>query len=138
MNRKLNISLIASLVLVLFLLPSCNLKLNQVHPQISKGNKLYTKYCLECHAEDGKGIETLKEHYNKIDLTKINERRDLDEFPVIEIAKYIDGRNHYKEFGPRSMPMWGVDLMEKEQQYNPDTARSNLGAIISYLITLQE
>jgi len=54
------------------------------------------------------------------------------------VAKYIDGRNHYKEFGPRPMPMWGVDLMSKEGNFDPDTARSNLAAIISYLITIQE
>ena len=130
--------LLASILTFIFLLPSCNIKLNQVHPQITKGNKLYTKYCLECHGVDGKGVESLKDHYDKLDLTKINLRRDLDEFPVTEIAKYIDGRNHFKELGPRPMPMWGVDLMEKEHQYDPDTARSNLGAIISYLITLQK
>lgn len=128
----------AILLSFFFLLPSCNLKLNEVHPQVTKGEKLFQKYCLECHGSDGKGIESLKGHYNKLDLTRINMRRDLDEFPVNEIAKYIDGRNHYKEFGPRPMPMWGVDLMAKENQFDPDTARSNLGAIISYLITLQE
>lgn len=123
---------------LLILLSSCNFKLNQEHPQITKGEILYQKYCMECHGKDGEGIKDFKGNYNSIDLTRINLRRDLDEFPVNDIAKYIDGRNHYKEFGPRPMPMWGVDLMEKEQQFNPDSTRTNLGAIISYLIKIQK
>ena len=117
---------------------SCKMKLNEEHPQITKGAKLYNKYCIECHAADGKGTPNLREHYSKIDLTKINYRRDLEEFPIMEIAKYIDGRNHYKEFGSRQMPMWGVDLVSGESAYNPDTARTNMGAILSYLIKIQE
>ena len=123
---------------VVTVLGSCHLKLNQEHPQITKGHKLYLKYCTECHAADGKGISDLREHYSKVDLTQINHRRNVEEFPIDEVAKYIDGRNHYKEFGPRPMPMWGVDLMSKEGNFDPDTARSNLAAIISYLITFQE
>jgi hypothetical protein len=125
-------------IVVMLLLSSCNIKLNKEHPQITKGEMLYQKYCLECHAQDGEGIKELKAHYDKIDLTRINLRRDLDEFPVNEIARYIDGRTHYKEFGPRPMPMWGVDLMAKENQFNPDSTKSNLGAIISYLIKIQK
>lgn len=129
---------IVIIFIFLILLSSCNFKLNQEHPQITKGEILYQKYCLECHGKDGEGIKELKANYNNVDLTRINLRRDLDEFPVNEIARYIDGRNHYKEFGPRPMPMWGVDLMTKEQQFNPDSTRTNLGAIISYLIKIQK
>jgi hypothetical protein len=129
---------IISLTLLLFLTASCNFRWQSEHPQITKGRSLYNKYCLDCHGPDGRGTQELLKQYDNIDLTRINQRRDIDEFPVIEIARYIDGRQHFKEFGPRPMPMWGVDMMTLEHQYNPDTARSNLGAIISYLIKLQE
>ena len=135
------ISILSSIVLFLIIqyaISSCNVRMNKEHPQIIKGETLYKKYCLECHAIDGKGTESFKEHYTKIDLTKINVRRDVDEFPIMEIARYIDGRSHFKEFGERAMPMWGLDLMSKESSFNPDTARSNMGAIISYLIKIQD
>lgn len=125
-------------IIIMFTLGSCNLNWNPEHPQITKGKSLYGKYCVECHGMNGKGIKELVGTYNEIDLTTINRRRDVDEFPVVEIAKYIDGRQHYKEFGTRPMPMWGVDMVTMENSFDPDTARTNLGAIISYLITLQE
>jgi hypothetical protein len=128
-----------SLLIIGFIfMASCNFNWNPEHPQITRGKTLYNNYCLECHGKDGKGIQAFMDQYETIDLTRIQQRRDLDEFPVMEIAKYIDGREHYKDFGPRPMPMWGVDLMTLEHAYDPDTARTNLGAIISYLITLQE
>jgi len=141
--KKLNI---ANFIIVLSIfvigvafasIQSCNFKLNKEHPQIKKGEILYNKHCKECHGDDARGADALRGHYKKLDLTLINVRRDLDQFPVDEIAKYIDGRNHYKEFGPREMPMWGVDMMAKEQNYSPDTARTNLAAIVSYLIKIQ-
>lgn len=127
-----------SLTLMLSFLGACNFKMNQEHPQVTKGKALYGKYCVECHDVSGKGIKELRAQFNNVDLTTINSRRNVDEFPVMEIAKYIDGRAHYKEIGPRPMPMWGVDMVALENEYNPDTARTNLGAIISYIITLQE
>lgn len=129
---------LATISFMLILLSSCQGLKNQEHPQITKGRALFGKYCTECHGVNGKGAPALIGQYSTIDLTKIMERRDVDEFPVMEIAQYIDGRNHFKEFGPRTMPMWGVDMMNMEHQFNPDTARSNLGALISYLITLQK
>jgi cytochrome c1 len=125
-------------LIVLMTIGSCNFNWNPEHPQVTRGKNLYGKYCVECHGVNGKGVKSLMDLYDNVDLTKINQRRDSEEFPVLEIAKYIDGRQHYKDFGSRPMPMWGVDLMELEHTYNPDTARTNLGAIISYLITLQE
>jgi hypothetical protein len=129
---------LGALAVIVLLLGSCHLNLNEEHPQITKGRILYQKYCTECHGKNGRGIADLRKQYETIDLTRIKTRRDVDEFPVEEIARYIDGRNHYKEFGPRPMPMWGVDLMALESQYDPDTAQTNLGAIISYLISIQE
>jgi len=129
------------MLLVLFLvfgLYGCQGLKNQEHPQITKGRALYKKYCTECHGIDAKGSPAFSGQYKTIDLTQINKRRDVDEFPVMEIARYIDGRQHFRDTGPRPMPMWGVDMMNMEHQYNPDTARTNMGALISYLITLQE
>lgn len=127
-------------LMTFLLLPflSCNFNFNPEHPQITRGKQLYNNYCIECHGANGKGIPALLDQYDTIDLTQIKARRDVEEFPVMEIAKYIDGRQHYKDFGSRPMPMWGVDLVTLEHAYNPDTARTNLGAIISYLIVLQE
>lgn len=133
-----NYLVFSALIFSLLVLNACNMKLNQEHPQITKGDILFQKYCVECHGKNGEGIAELKKQYDNIDLTRINIRRDMEEFPVDEIARYIDGRNHYKEFGPRPMPMWGVDLMAREHEFNPDSARTNLGAIISYLIKIQK
>lgn len=138
MYTDFRISRFIGFLIVLMTLGSCNFNWNPEHPQVTRGKNLFGKYCVECHGANGQGIKSLVDHYDKIDLTKINQRRDSDDFPVQEIAKYIDGRQHYKDFGSRPMPMWGVDLVELEHSYNPDTARTNLGAIISYLITLQE
>ena len=126
------------LVLIVLITGSCNLKWQREHPQITKGRTLYNKYCLDCHGPNGKGTKEFLKQYDNIDLTRINFRRGTDEFPIVEIAKYIDGRQHFKEVGSRPMPLWGVDMMSMENHYNPDTARSNLGAIISYLIKIQE
>lgn len=123
--------------ITLMTLIACNPKLQQEHPQITKGRTIYMKYCTECHGVNGKGVKAFQS-YQTIDLTKIMQRREVQDFPVVEIAKYIDGRQHAKEVGTRLMPMWGVDLAKLENQYNPDTTISNLGAMISYLITIQE
>ncbi len=136
--NKMHPMLQVSLFLIAWLtINSCTPKLQQEHPQVTKGRVIYEKYCTECHGTNGKGVKAFQS-YQTIDLTKIMQRRDVDEFPVMEIARYIDGRQHAKETGSRLMPMWGVDLAKREHQYDPDTARSNMGAIISYLITLQE
>jgi len=124
-------------VIALLSVISCNPKLQQEHPQITKGRTIYGKYCTECHGVNGKGVKAFQS-YQTIDLTKIMQRRGEVDFPVIEIAKYIDGRQHAKETGHRLMPMWGVDMAKLENQYNPDTTITNLGAIISYLITIQD
>lgn len=121
----------------LLVLKACSPTIIKSQSQIKRGENLYMKYCVDCHDSNAKGIAEFQTKYDSIDLTKINYRRQVEEFPVKEIALYLDGRQHYKDFGDRVMPMWGVSMMEKENNYNPDTARVNLGALISYLITLQ-
>ncbi|HAQ38405.1 MAG TPA: hypothetical protein DCX89_02840 [Saprospirales bacterium] len=125
------------LLTTIIIISSCNPKLAKEHPQVAKGRTIYEKYCTECHGVNGKGVKAFQS-YQTIDLTKILQRRGTDDFPIMEIARYIDGRQHTKETGARLMPMWGVDMVKLEHQYNPDTARTNMGAILSYLITLQE
>lgn len=127
------------MIMLVFTYSACsNIKMSNEQPQVTKGKQLFGKYCVDCHGVDGRGIPGMVDKYKATNLTLINMRRGVEEFPIEEIAKYIDGREHVKNTGERMMPIWGVDLVAMEANYNPDTARSNMGALLSYLIRIQE
>lgn len=130
-----------SLILGLFVaLSSCEQAPppNSKPAQIKRGQALFQKYCFSCHGNHGDGIvaDTLKT--KPLDLTKIVKRRNMQTFPIKEIARYIDGRNDVKAHGSREMPVWGEDLKLLENIDSEDQLRGKMGELISYLMSIQD
>lgn len=105
--------------------------------QIQRGKALYDKHCLACHADQGKGpaADTLK--VKPADLTRIVARRKGNNFPVMEIARYIDGRQFVSAHGTREMPIWG-EVFATEENLDEKGIKGKLGDLIAYLISIQE
>ena len=105
--------------------------------QIQKGKATFDKYCVSCHADRGNGpaSDTLK--VKPADLTQIVARRKSKEFPVMEIARYIDGRQFVAAHGTREMPIWG-DVFASQQEMGETDIKGTLGELIAYLISIQE
>ncbi len=80
----------------------------------SMGRRFYERYCSACHGMDGKGQGpvALDLRTEPADLTQIAKRRG-GEFPVAEIAAYIDGRADVRAHGSRDMPVWGERFSEQ-------------------------
>ncbi len=124
--------------LALYVIPSsCNSgpPENSRAAQAERGKVIYDQYCASCHGADGKTpIDSLER--TPADLTYILKRRDIDKFPVQEIASIIDGRNYLSAHGDREMPAWGK-VFADEEKLNDDQIRGKMGELISYLITIQ-
>ena len=107
--------------------------------QIQRGKILFDKHCLSCHGEFGKGngiaATDLKE--TPADLTKIVARRKGNEFPVMEIARYIDGRQFIASHGSREMPVWG-DIFSKEKGASEGDLQGKMAELVAYLMSVQE
>jgi hypothetical protein len=73
------------------------------------------------------------------DLTQIAKRRGGD-FPVAEIAAYIDGRTEVRAHGSRDMPVWGERFSEQVGggSLGEEVVRGNLLILIQYLQSLQQ
>ena len=71
------------------------------------------------------------------DLTKIMDRRkNMVDFPVVEIASYIDGRKDV-QLHNRDMPAWGKYFAEEEQLTNAEI-KGKMGELIAYLMSIQK
>ena len=106
--------------------------------QAQRGKAHFQKYCVACHGTDGKGIliDSLPDYSQPKDLTKIVSSRGGGEFPVVYVAKKIDGRNAVKAHGPRTMPVWG-EVFTAEENLNKEQLKGKLGEIIAYLMSIQ-
>ena len=135
-------SIFLNLILLLSLLFSfsCNKVDNSRATQAKKGKVLFQKYCVSCHGVDGtgNGIAAGELKNKPADLTAINKLRKTNQFPIGEIARYIDGRATIKSHGSREMPIWGTVLMEKEHLQSNDDLKGKLGEIIAYLMSIQK
>ena len=85
----------------------------------------------------GDGVEASKLEVKPPDLTKITYRRRAKNFPIADIARFIDGRQFAKSHGDREMPIWGKVFTEQENM-DSDQLKGTLGDIIGYLISIQE
>lgn len=109
---------------------------NSMEAQAIRGKEFYLTHCLGCHGPDGKGGAEVAEGVVVTDLTTIMTRRGDDKFPVLEIARMIDGRNRIEAHGTTTMPIWGEvftsgELMDEQQ------VEGKLEDIIAYLISIQ-
>ncbi len=127
-----------SFISFLLLIVACNAPDNSRATQAKKGKVLFDKYCLSCHGQHGDGpvASSLKE--KPADLTLIMKHRKTSQFPIAEIARYIDGRATIKSHGPREMPIWGEELMNKEQLKNNSELKGKLGEIVAYIMSIQQ
>ena len=105
--------------------------------QIQKGKEHFDKYCASCHADRGTGpaADTLK--VKPADLTQILIRRKTKQFPVMEVARYIDGRNFVAAHGTRAMPIWG-EVFSEEEGLNEQEIKGKMAELIAYLDSIQE
>ena len=106
--------------------------------QARRGKVFFEEHCVSCHGESGKGegLEANNLDVKVADLTRIQKSRGLKEFPIVEIASIIDGRNQLQAHGPRDMPTWGKYFAE-EEQLTDEQIRGKMGELIAYLMQLQ-
>ena len=79
------------------------------------GKREYESNCAVCHGMKGKGdgpyagfVQTKR----GLDLTTI-QKRNAGVFPLLQVLETIDGRREIAAHGPRDMPIWGRDYLEK-------------------------
>ena len=112
---------------------------------IDVGKSDYQAKCVTCHGVDGKGggpfAELLKTPVP--DLTVLS-RNNGGVFPHQRVYRIIDGRETIKAHGPRDMPIWGQDYLERAESAffgyglsREAFARSRILALIDYLHRLQ-
>lgn len=112
---------------------------NSRSAQILRGKSLFDKNCLACHGANAQGDGVVADTLmgKPADLTKIVARRKGREFPVMEIAKYIDGRQFIASHGSREMPVWG-DIFAQEEGASESDLQGKMGDLVSYLMSIQE
>ena len=126
---------ISSLIVIL---ASCDFgpPKNSRPAQASRGELIFNKQCLSCHGlnEIKATVDTLEKMAP--DLTKISKRRHTSKFPVVEIAKYIDGRQFVKEHGVREMPVWGE--VYADEGLGEEEIRGRKGELVAFLMSIQK
>ena len=105
--------------------------------QAIKGEALYNQYCISCHGSEGTGRIDDSMMADPADLTTIVARRGGGEFPVLEIARIIDGRNMLESHSNRDMPLWG-DIFSQKGELTEDDIKGQLAEIIAYLMSMQQ
>ncbi len=128
------------IVFVALLIYSCQAEApyNSKAAQAARGKAFFDEHCVSCHGENAKGNGPEAENLEVAvpDLTRINKSRGVKEFPIVEIASIIDGRNHLKAHGPRDMPAWGKYFADEEKLTNNEI-RGKMGELIAYLMKIQ-
>lgn len=104
--------------------------------QIELGKSIVEKQCAPCH-----GIKTLQPTIDTLivpapDLATIQKRRGAVSFPIVEVAKIIDGREWINAHGTRNMPVWGE--VYKAEGLDETEILGKKGAIIAYLMSIQQ
>ena len=104
--------------------------------QAMRGQEHYNTYCVSCHGEDGKGVDIDSLHRMPADLTRITENWRMGKFPIVEVARMIDGRDMVKSHGSRQMPVWG-EVFSSQEYLDEAEIKGKLGEIIAYLMSIQ-
>ena len=128
---------IASLVLLLGLLPGCR-SAEERRLQAARG--LYDQYCSGCHGLSETGPAPVAGlGFEPADLRRLHERYDrpLDR---TRVAAYIDGRHGGASETTRAMPVWGEKLYEQfPESVEVDEMRAGtIDLLIDYLDSIQE
>ena len=114
-------------------------------PKFDLGKTEYLSHCVVCHGLTGTGDGVYKDLLNKSpsDLTVLA-RENNGVFPYQRVYEIIDGRQEIKAHGPRDMPIWGADYLEKaipeysDIPYDPAVyVRSRIIALVDYVNRLQ-
>lgn len=104
--------------------------------QAMRGKAIFDQQCISCHGNDEVAPTRTDLEKEAPDLSKIMERRRAKDFPIVEMAKVIDGRNWVKSHGPREMPVWGevYDSLGMDK----DEIRGRKGELVAYLMSIQK
>lgn len=131
-------TLAALVAMLVFILGSCAEKApkHSRAAQAERGEELFNEHCASCHGEskDMAIVDTLS--VTPPDLTLIKARRGAANFPVVEMARMIDGRNLVKIHGDRAMPVWGEVFAE--QGDDEEAIRDKKGELVAYLMSIQK
>ncbi|MEZ4993068.1 MAG: cytochrome c [Saprospiraceae bacterium] len=110
---------------------------HSMEAQARAGKLLFEEHCQGCHGEDGKGKEIQDAAATSADLTKIMARRNVKEFPTMEIARFIDGRTMIEAHGEKTMPAWG-EVFASGENMDQKEIEGTMAEIIAYLVSIQE
>ena len=128
----------AMISLLIFMIGSCSPSppKNSRVAQAERGKALFDEHCGTCHGENRNMalIDTML--VKPPDLTLIKERKGVTEFPIVEMARMIDGRNLVKIHGDRAMPVWGEVFAA--QGDDEEAIRGKKGELIAYLMSIQK
>ncbi|MCB0641992.1 MAG: cytochrome c [Phaeodactylibacter sp.] len=105
--------------------------------QAERGKAHYDKYCSSCHGPDGKGLQIDSLERQPANLTYLTRNYESNEFPVLAVARMIDGRKLSKSHQDRDMPLWG-DVFAQEELMDESQIKGRLAELIAYLMTIQE
>jgi mono/diheme cytochrome c family protein len=119
--------------------------LAQAGPDI--GKREYDSNCAACHGPKGTGdgpfVDLMYLGKRLPDLTTLAKRNN-GVFPTARVYEIIDGRQEIKGHGPRDMPIWGRDYLEKMGDtfavypYDPEPiVRVRILALVDYIARLQ-
>ena len=138
--KRLSISLSFIAIFIFVISMGCNQgpPKNSLIAQANDGKKLFDEQCAGCHGgEDAEADKALVDTLSALppDLTRINKRRGVKDFPVAEIARFIDGRILVAAHGPREMPVWGQ--VYEDEGMNEGEIKGEKGKLIAYLMRIQ-
>lgn len=129
---------VLSMLAFFFFVISCNHTppKNSMEAQAELGKVHFQTHCIGCHGPEGKGGTMITQDVQPADLTTIQARREVDEFPVLEIARLIDGRNRVEAHGTTTMPIWG-EVFSSGEMMDEEAVEGKLEEIIAYLVSIQ-
>lgn len=104
--------------------------------QAQLGKEHFLKDCSSCHGTNAKGMQIDSLDVMPPDLTRIMARRKTGEFPVMYVARKVDGRTMPGAHGSRQMPVWG-EVYSEEGELTEAEISGKLAELIAYLISIQ-
>jgi mono/diheme cytochrome c family protein len=114
-------------------------------PKLDFGKREYESNCAGCHGLRGLGDGPYKPFLTKSPATlTLLAKNNGGVFPYQRVYEVIDGRQAVTLHGPRDMPVWGADYLEKaagdymDTPYNPELyVRTRITALLDYINRLQ-
>lgn len=136
--QKMRIALAVIVGVLLFMQWSCNQgpREGTREAQAMRGKAIFDQQCISCHGSDEVAPTRTDLDPKAPDLARIMERRRAKDFPIVQIAQIIDGRQWVKSHGSREMPVWGevYDSLGMDK----DEIRGRKGELVAYLMSIQK